>query len=279
MDQGMVSHELDRGPRISAAESVDGSEPLDCWQTPAETLRLPDTGAVVSQQPITLEIFPSRADYTNVCRRNSDGPARRIQSFDQMYQYNGSVYIPFHSVPVAAGVFLAPSMDWIENHLRLLQQREFGLGIRDQYQKGRRTYRRHLGAARVQGDSMIERGIHDGYVIVFQSSGFDYVEHGRILAIEKVGEEQGWGAWSLKRLIIERPRFSSVDEFQDEIDWEEPDITLRSHNRRIDPWQLDRSGQYRVRAALLRSLHPEDVHLVESESLHLAMADESIPPQ
>ncbi len=43
---------------------------------------------------------------------------------------------------------------------------------------------------------MIEQGIHDGYVIVFQSSGFDYAEHVRILVIEKVGEEQGWGAWS-----------------------------------------------------------------------------------
>lgn len=126
---------------------------------------------------------------------------------------------------------------------------------------------------------MIDLGIYDGDVVIFQHSGFEYVEHGRILVVEKVGEEQGWGAWSLKRLIIERHRSSRVDEFEQEIDWEEPVVTLRSHNRRINPWQLDRSGQYRIRGALLRWLHPEDIHLVESESLHLAMANQAISPQ
>lgn len=125
---------------------------------------------------------------------------------------------------------------------------------------------------------MIDLGIYDGYVIVFQHSGSEEVKHGRILVVEKVGEEQGWGAWSLKRLIVERPRLSRLDEFKEEIDWEEPVLTLYSHNRRIKPWQLDPSGLYRSRGALLRSLHPEDVHLVESESLHLAMANETLRP-
>lgn len=196
-----------------------------------------------------------------------------------MYRWNGALYVPFHKSPVAAGPFLSPSLDWIEQYLRLPQEQELQLGIRDQYLQGHWTYRRHLAAARVRGDSMIDLGIYDGYVVVFQHSGFEYVEHGRILVVEKVGEEQGWGAWSLKRLIIERHRSSSVDEFAQEIDWEEPVVTLRSHNRRINPWQLDRSGQYRIRGALLRWLHPEDIHLVESESLHLAMANQTISPQ
>lgn len=126
---------------------------------------------------------------------------------------------------------------------------------------------------------MIDLGIYDGYVIVFQHSGSEDVKDGKVLVVEKLGEEQGWGAWSLKGLIVERPRLSRVDEFKEEIDWEEPVLTLRSHNRRIKPWQLDPSGRYRSRGALLRSLHPEDVHLVESESLHLAMANETLRPE
>lgn len=121
---------------------------------------------------------------------------------------------------------------------------------------------------------MIDRRINYGHVIVFQHSGFNSVEHNRILVVEKLGEEGGSGAWSLKRLIVERPRLCGLNEFDDEIDWEEPVLTLRSHNRRINPWQLDGGGQYKVRGLLLRWLHPEDVHLMESETLQLAVTDE-----
>ena len=49
--------------------------------------------------------------------------------------------------------------------------------------------------------------IHDGDVIIFLRSGFDYVEHNKVVVcvIEKIGEEEGFGAWSLKRLVIEQP--------------------------------------------------------------------------
>jgi hypothetical protein len=223
------------------------------------------------------ENFPAGLDCTGVLPQNSSVPDRQIGVFDRIYEQNGSLYIPFHSVPVAAGPFLPTSMDWVEQHLRVPPEEEFHHGIRDQYVNGRRTHRSHLGAGRVQGDSMIDRGIYDRDVIVFQHS-FENVEHGRILVIEKVGEEEGWGAWSLKRLIIEQPRSSSLDEYGEEIDREEPVVVLRSCNRRVNPWQLSRSGRYRIRGVLLRWLRPEDVELVESESLSLAVADEKVLP-
>ena len=216
--------------------------------------------------------------YAVVHRQSPANPGDPIRIFGEVYR-NGSLYVPFHSVPIAAGPFLSPSMDWVEQHLQLPPEQEFRHGIRDQYVNGRRTHRRHLAAARVQGDSMMDRGICDGYVIVFQHSGIESVEHGRILVVEKVGEEEGWGAWSLKRLIVEQPRSSSLNEFEEEIDWQDPVVTLRSHNRRISPWQLDPSGRYRIRGVLLRWLRPEDVHLVESENLQLAVADEKILPK
>jgi hypothetical protein len=206
--------------------------------------------------------------------QSSAGAAQQIRALDQIYTWNGSLYVPFHSVPVAAGLFLSLSVDRVEKHLRLPPEHEFRHCVRDLYLNCLRTHRRHLAAAQVKGDSMIDRGIEDGHVIVFQHSGFDSVEHNRILVVEKVGEDEGWGAWSLKRLIVEQARSSSLNEFGDEIDWEEPVLTLRSHNRRINPWQLDGAGQYRIRGVLLRSLHPEDVHLMESESLQLAITDE-----
>jgi Peptidase S24-like len=214
-------------------------------------------------------------DYIGVPLQSSVGTAQQIRALDQIYSSNGSLYVPFHSVPVAAGLFLSLSMDRVEKHLRLPPEYEFRHCVRDHYLNGLRTHRRHLAAARVQGDSMVDRGIEDGHVIVFQHSGFEYIEHNRILVVEKVGEEEGWGAWSLKRLIVEQARSSGLNEFGDEIDWEEPVFKLRSHNRRIGPWQLvDGTGQYSIRGVLLRSLHPEDVHLMESESLQHLVADE-----
>jgi hypothetical protein len=38
---------------------------------------------------------------------------------------------------------------------------------------------------------MTFRDIFDGDAIVFQRSGFEYVENGKVVVIEKVGEEEG----------------------------------------------------------------------------------------
>jgi Peptidase S24-like len=206
-------------------------------------------------------------------------PARPIRAFGEVYDWNGSLYVPFHSVPAAAGRFLSPSIDSVEQHLRLPPEHEFCHGIWDEYVNGHRTHRRRLAAARVRGDSMMDRDIHDGDVIIFQRSGFEYVEHGKVVVIERIGEEEGFGAWSLKRLVIEQSRSSSRNEFEEEIDWNDPVVVLRSHNRRVSPWQLDPSGRYRIRGVFLRSLCPKDVHLVESEWLQRAVADEKILPE
>src|SRR5215472_4947250 len=102
--------------------------------------------------------------------------------------------------------------------------------------------------------------ICNGDVVIFQHSDFEYVEHGKILVVEKIGEEEGWGAWSLKRLIVEQPRSFTTNEFAEEIDWDDPVLVLRSHNRSVNLWPLDPSGHYRIRGFLRRWLRPEDVH-------------------
>jgi len=186
--------------------------------------------------------------------------------FDQVYHRKGRKYVPFHNILVAAGPFLPPSFDSIEQHLELPPEHEFSHNIGGRYG--------YLSAARVRGESMIFRDIYDGDTVIFQRSGFEYVENGKVVVIEKVGEEEGFGACSLKRLVIEQPRSSTRNEFGEEIDGDSPFVMLYSYNPQVRPWQLDPSGRYRIRGVLLRSLRPEDVRLVDSEGIRPASPDE-----
>jgi hypothetical protein len=199
----------------------------------------------------------------------SERPGARTN--DQI-SWKGCLYIPFHRVPIAGGPFLSTSADSIDQHLELPPVQEFHQGVTDRYVDGVRLPRRGLSAARLQGNSMIGRNILDRDVIIFQCSDFNYVENGKIVVIEKHGDEEGMGAWSLKRLVIEPPS-SSRNKQRDEIDSGNPTVILRSYNRKVRPWSLDPSGQYRIRGVLRRSIRPDDVRLVDSEMLQ-AVTDE-----
>jgi hypothetical protein len=148
--------------------------------------------------------------------------------------WKGCLYIPFHRVPIAGGTFLSTSADCIDRHLELPPEQDFHQGVTDRYVDGIRLPRRGLSAALVQGNSMIGRNILDGDVIIFQRSDFDYVENGKIVVIQKQGDEEGMGAWSLKRLVIE-PASLSRNKQQDEIDSGNPTVTLRSYNGKVRP--------------------------------------------
>jgi len=114
---------------------------------------------------------------------------------------------------------------------------------------------------------MIERDVLDGDIVIIQHSDFEYVENGKIMVIERLGDEEGMGAWSLKEIVINQFPASNRNEFGDDIDFENPSVTLRSHNSHFGPWRLSQSGRYRVRGLFLRSLRPKDVRLVDSDTL------------
>jgi len=90
---------------------------------------------------------------------------------------------------------------------------------------------------------MIDRDVLHGDIVLIQHSGFENTENGKIVVIERLGDEEGTGAWSLKQLIFEKAGSSSRSEFGDEFDFENPSITLRSHNPRCSPRPLDPSGR------------------------------------
>ena len=62
-----------------------------------------------------------------------------------------------------------------------------------------------LAAAWVHGDSMIYRGVYNGDLAIFQRYDFDYLYNDSVVVIEKVGDEEGFGAWALKKLVIKPP--------------------------------------------------------------------------
>ena len=192
--------------------------------------------------------------------------------YDQIYFLKGHLYLPLNTVRLAAGVFLSASANSIEQHLDLSP--DVCYGVLDRYVGGYRINRDGLCAARVHGDSMIFRGVLDGDIAIIQRSDFDYLESGKVVVVEKVGEEEGLGAWALKKLVIERPRSSSLNEYGDEIDWEPPVIVLRSYNPRVSPLRLDPSGRYLVRGIFLRALRRHDAKLVDSDMVHRAATGE-----
>ena len=190
---------------------------------------------------------------------------------DQVYYWNRCWYIPYYIARLAAGPFLPVSPNWVEEHVEL--QPDFQHGVIDRYLGGIRLQRLGLAAARVHGDSMIDRKIFDGEIAIFQRRDFD-LENGKVVVIEKLGEEEGLGAWSLKKLVVERSRSSRRDAFQDEIDWDDPVIVLHSSNPRVSPSRLHPSGQYRIHGVFLRSLERHEASFVDSEMIRRVVTGE-----
>jgi hypothetical protein len=151
------------------------------------------------------------------------------------------------------------------------------LGVKDHFVAGKRTFRRGLVAARIHGDSMIGDYIHHGDTGIFQQWDFEYINSGRVALIEKVGEEEGTGAWAVKRIVIWHGRSRTPSDVSHNIDWDDPIIEVTSSNPSIKASPLDPTGQYRVRGQLLRVVRPESVELIDSADLMSAMEQSNEP--
>jgi hypothetical protein len=194
------------------------------------------------------------------------------QEVDEVFSWNDRIYVPFHTARLAAGPFLPVSPDWVDRYLVLPPALYHG--VRDRYVDGIRMPRTRLAAAQVHGDSMICRDVFHGDIVLFQRVAKGQSGRGKIVVIEKVGEEEGLGAWALKKLVIERGRLSRQNEYQDETDWDDPVVVLRSYNPRIGPARLDPDGRYRVHGVFLRSLRAHDANFVDSDVIRRRVAGE-----
>src|SRR5215467_5486368 len=86
-------------------------------------------------------------------------------SFDEIFKYGGRDYVALHRVPLAAGVFLSPSLNSIDQYVQLPPEPEFRHGIRYRHLKGVLVPVTRISAACVRGHSMIDRDICDGDIV------------------------------------------------------------------------------------------------------------------
>ena len=184
------------------------------------------------------------------------------RELDQTFLRDGYLYVPFNTAPLAAGPFLPDSLNRVDQHVKLPPEFLLLRHLESRVDQIRPA------AAWVHGDSMIDIDVQDGDLAIFQRSRFSYVEHGNIVVIERIGDEEGFGSWALKKLVIKRPPSAARSDQQDDIDWEDPIIVLHSFNPRINPSQLDPTGRYRVHGIFLRSVRRHDVVLVPLDALN-----------
>jgi hypothetical protein len=180
----------------------------------------------------------------------------------QMYRYDNHWYAPCHERRLAAGPFLPSSLNWSEKHVKLGS--EFRL-VR--YVGGARIERAGLAAAWVRGNSMNGHGICDGNLVIFQRFEFDHLHNNNIVVVERLGEEEGFGSWALKKIVIRWPRAGLYGECGEPIHWNDPEIVLYSRNTTVSPHKLDPTGQYAVRGLYRRALADHEVRTMDSEIL------------
>ena len=174
-----------------------------------------------------------------------------MQRYDQTFFRDGRLYVAIQDAPLACGSFLPSGSSAVEEHLVLPPSDE----LRTNYH----SMAYSLFAAKVRGDSMKYRGILDGdYVLIRRC---DSLQNGQLMVIERLDEE-GYGAWTLKRVLIRKPRAYHRNTFGDDIDSDNPELVLYSYNGNFAPWALDPTGNYRVRGVLLRALPPDLVTIV-----------------
>ena len=116
---------------------------------------------------------------------------------DQAFQWKDRVYAPFHTLRISCGLFLPAAPELVDSYLEVPDG--FTLGIEDNYVGDFRLVRKTLHAARSHGDSMIDSNVRDGDIVVFERWEFEYVENGQTVVIEKMGDEEGYGSWALKK--------------------------------------------------------------------------------
>lgn len=135
-----------------------------------------------------------------------------------------------------------------------------------------------MAAARAHGDSMIDLGVTHGDFVLFERVALGTVVAGETVVIGKEGDEEGFGSWALKKLVVVHPRMTYHDSIGSEIDWDDPVIVLHSRNRKFLAQDLDPTGKYRVHGRFLRALSPDQARLVDSEAVRRLVEGAEIDP-
>jgi hypothetical protein len=193
-----------------------------------------------------------------------------FRMFGQVFRRSGTLYVPLGAARFAAGPFLPASMNAIDEYVVLPPVLDLRTGIWDQRDWGLLTHRRGLMAAIVTGNSMVDHGIFDGGLLLFERTELASDARGRVVVIEKLGDDEGFGSWSVKKLIVEKSASIVRNSYGEEVRIDDDVIVLRSYNQLMKPWLLDRNGRYRVRGVFCRCLPCDVVTTMEVEDVYEA---------
>lgn len=194
-----------------------------------------------------------------------------------VFSWQGRMCIPFEEVLLSCGLFLPAALNLQHQHLSVPP--ELVLGAQDSYLAGRRRPRTELAAARAHGNSMTRLDVRNGDFVLFERIDPATDITGQTVVIEKVGDEEGFGSLALKNVVVVRPRTAYLDTFENEIDWNNPEIVLRSANRKFPARDLDSTGIYRAHGFFRRAVSPDLAYLVDSEDLRRVVEGTEIEPE
>lgn len=183
----------------------------------------------------------------------------------RVHVWNDNVCFPFNSPLVSCGLYLPVALNTQDQHV--VVPPEVHKGEKDRFPYRYKRDRSRVFAARARGNSMTGIDVKDGDIVLFERVDPGTGVANQYVLIEKVGEEEGFGSWALKKLAVERPRLTYNDPLGNEIDWDEPEIVLHSRNPKFPARDLDPTGQYRVHGIFLRNLPPDQTFLVDSDDV------------
>jgi hypothetical protein len=186
-----------------------------------------------------------------------------------VFESNGTLYVPFSNVRLSCGAVLPSAEFLVVKHL--IVPPDLKIGLRDNFVGGTRTVWPNLVAAETVGDSMIDRKIYSGNIVLFTQSELGDVRENHIVVVEKQ-EAENFGAWTLKIVVMKSIPFVPQDQFEDESYWNGPILELRPANPSMSPILIDPQGRYRLHGFYKRVMPSHDAQFEDSEHIRYLAA-------
>jgi hypothetical protein len=207
---------------------------------------------------------------TGLCHSSSHMPNYPVRALGyDVFESNGTLYVPYSNVLLSCGPFLLSAEFLVERHLILPPS--YQKSIREDFVGSVRTVSPRLVAAETFGDSMIGVSIYSGDTVLFTQSDFSDWRDNHVAVVERP-DAGGFGAWTLKKVVIRRVPFVPKNQFEDDAYWNGPVVELRPANSGVAPVQIDPQGRYRLHGFFKRVVASEDVQFEDSETIRYRAA-------
>jgi hypothetical protein len=186
-----------------------------------------------------------------------------------VFESNRTLYVPYSNVQLSCGPFLPSAEFLVERHLVLPSS--YQKSIREDFVGSVRTVSPRLIAAETIGDSMINASVYSGDTVLFTQSDFSDWRDNHLAVVERQ-DADGFGAWTLKKVVTKDMPFVPANHFEDEAYWNGPIVELRRAKSRMSPVEIDPQGRYRLHGFFRRVVAAEVVQFEDSETIRYRAA-------